>query len=511
MHEDTTKIIVGPPGTGKTTYLLKVVEDLISEKVEPHGILYLAFTRRAAQEAVTRAMRKFKLKQEDFPWFRTIHSLAFTQLGLKPKDIMSPSDYSRIGKWCGFRFTTKWSSDGLVNYQGSSPDDKVLAMEMASRASGKDLHTMWEQDPDPDIKWGMLELMQKRLLEYKKKEFKMDFVDILQKFINEGEVPPHTVLIVDEAQDLSPIQWQVIKKIGDKSRMAFIAGDDDQAIFQWAGADPQGLLNLPGQKVVLPKSFRVPAVIKTLAFNILSKIRGPRIEKQWEPVELGGEIHRVDELSQVPLHQGKWLVLCRNLYTVEQVASHCYSSNLLFEAQGNAPTLVSRDMVMAANSWSKLRTGEAITVKEAVNIYAHMSPRTGYSMGLKSHLEREDPNDVIDYAELNRRYGLLRQPATPWWHVLDRISREAISKMKELRKEADGGPLPEPTIRISTIHSAKGAEEDQVLICTDMTRRTKEAFILDPDQEHRVWYVAVTRAKRALYILKPQTLIHYEL
>ena len=57
------KIIFGPPGTGKTTRLLNIVEQELRIGVPPDRIAYLAFTRKAAQEAVQRACTKFKLVQ----------------------------------------------------------------------------------------------------------------------------------------------------------------------------------------------------------------------------------------------------------------------------------------------------------------------------------------------------------------------------------------------------------------------------------------------------------------
>jgi DNA helicase-2/ATP-dependent DNA helicase PcrA len=62
----------------------------------------------------------------------------------------------------------------------------------------------------------------------------------------------------------------------------------------------------------------------------------------------------------------------------------------------------------------------------------------------------------------------------------------------------------EPRITISTIHGAKGAEAENVAIISDMTRNTADAFRRDPDSEHRVFYVAVTRARENLYLILPQ-------
>ncbi len=55
-----TKIILGPPGTGKTEYLLRKVEEQLEAGVKAERIGYFAYTVKAANEARTRAMGRFK-------------------------------------------------------------------------------------------------------------------------------------------------------------------------------------------------------------------------------------------------------------------------------------------------------------------------------------------------------------------------------------------------------------------------------------------------------------------
>ena len=71
-------IILGPPGTGKTTTLLNLVDEFIQQGVRPKQIGYFSFTKKAATEAATRAADKFSLDLEnDLDNFRTLHSYAF--------------------------------------------------------------------------------------------------------------------------------------------------------------------------------------------------------------------------------------------------------------------------------------------------------------------------------------------------------------------------------------------------------------------------------------------------
>ena len=68
----TWNIVLGPPGTGKTTYLLNTVEKLFSSGIQPNELGYLAFTKKAANEALTRAVDKFEYEPDELIYFRTV-------------------------------------------------------------------------------------------------------------------------------------------------------------------------------------------------------------------------------------------------------------------------------------------------------------------------------------------------------------------------------------------------------------------------------------------------------
>ena len=94
-------IVLGPPGTGKTTTLLNKVDDYLKE-TDPDRVGYFAFTQKAAYEARDRAIKKFNLTEDDLPYFRTLHSLAFRKLGLKKDQVMQSRHYKDLGKKLGF-------------------------------------------------------------------------------------------------------------------------------------------------------------------------------------------------------------------------------------------------------------------------------------------------------------------------------------------------------------------------------------------------------------------------
>ena len=62
---------------------------------------------------------------------------------------------------------------------------------------------------------------------------------------------------VDEAQDLTPLQWDMVVKMSEGVERVYIAGDDDQAIYEWNGADVTLFQTFPGKSLVLKKSVRL--------------------------------------------------------------------------------------------------------------------------------------------------------------------------------------------------------------------------------------------------------------
>ena len=88
-------IVLGPPGTGKTHTLLEKVDDYL-KTTNPDRIGYFAFTKKAANEAKGRAMDQFNLSEDDLPYFRTLHSLAFRMLGIKKNQVMQRRHYEDL-------------------------------------------------------------------------------------------------------------------------------------------------------------------------------------------------------------------------------------------------------------------------------------------------------------------------------------------------------------------------------------------------------------------------------
>lgn len=498
MNSKNTDIILGPPGTGKTTELIRIVETCLSSGVSPADICFISFTRKAANEARDRAVEKFHLTSDQFPLFRTIHSLVFRQCSLNRTEVMGIRDYFEIAKALGLFITAKGiQEDGTI--LGLSKGDRLFFMEAMARARMLDLKEYWEKFPDEDINFWELEQLERTVAEYKQQNNKVDFIDMLYRFLADGVVPPHKILIVDEAQDLSPLQWEVVAKLSNVAKEIYIAGDDDQAIFTWAGADVERFMSIPGRRKILHQSYRVPIEVQKVAQSIVDKMDN-RIEKTWKPREAKGLVQHAADISQLDLSKGTWLLLGRNIYILQKYVNHCLTEGFVFDSVTGSP--VKGESLRAIITWETLRKLEQVSAARVKKMYEFMSTRERIKYGSKSQLEKVPDNEMLSIQELTASYGLLTDSI--WHTALDKIpdvEREYF--LSALRKGEK--LLKEPRIKISTIHSVKGGEAENVVVTLDMAQRTYQEFQNDPDSEHRVWYVAVTRAKESLYIIEPQT------
>ena len=139
-------IILGPPGTGKTTTLLNLVDQFIQKGIRPKQIGYFSFTRKAAREAATRAAEKFGLDPEnDLENFRTLHSFAFNRLGMTKEKMMTAEDYKEFGQLVGVPIKTASYStdDGTFN-----SDNEYLTIMNTARVKRMDLLEYYDSRQD---------------------------------------------------------------------------------------------------------------------------------------------------------------------------------------------------------------------------------------------------------------------------------------------------------------------------------------------------------------------------
>lgn len=499
------EIILGPPGTGKTTTLLGIVDEELERGVPPDRIAFVSFTRRAAEEAVSRACTRFGLERKQLPYFRTLHSLCFKALGLKSGEVLEGKRLEEFGELVGHKITGRFSLDE-GNIWGFERGDRLLFLENLARVRGRSLREVYEDDHD-DLSMHEIERFAAALREYKAELGISDFTDMLQDFVRMGVAVNLEVLLVDEAQDLSMLQWDVVRRLAEGARRVVIAGDDDQAIYRWAGADVETLIGMEGSVRVLDQSWRVPETVQALSSEVIGRVRHRR-PKDWRPRPVSGSVNRHRSLASVDLSGPDILILGRNRYMLRECEKQIRSAGYLYEFQGVSS--IRPNLLRAVVSWERLRQGRGeVTAGDARKMYEMMSLGKGWARGHKL-LPAFSDDEVITMQDLIDRGGLLVNPETKWFDALDKMAVTDVQYIRATRRRNES-LLEKPRIRLSTIHGMKGGEAEQVIILTDMAARTHLEAQRHPEDEARVWYVAATRAKEQLHIVAPRTARSFDL
>ena len=490
--------IFGPPGTGKTTTLLNMVDDSLNKGTNPNHIAFLAFTRKAANEAKERAAKRFKLDPEkDLFFFRTLHSLALSMTEIRPEQVMSKQHFEELGQKIGMVLSKSSGQEDLTEMQNH--DHPILNVINLARLRKVDIREQYNQSYIEDD-WNTVNYVNKCYKEYKEQRQLYDFTDMLKVFVDEADkcCPDFEVTFLDEAQDLSPLQWDIAHALDKKSKFMFAAGDDDQAIYRWAGADVDQFINLDGSSETLSQSYRVPKQVHRVAESIVYRIKH-RYPKKYQPKEDEGTVKHMARLDDIDLTQGQWLILAQAGYILNPVVETLKSMGLLFTHKGHRS--ISAKISSAVNGWEQLRKGKNITLDMARDVYSYMSTGTHIKRGFKK-LTGLDSDVLLNMDLLQNSYGLLVGDELIWHKALDRLPEESRVYITALLRRVEKFNA-DPRITVSTIHGSKGGESDNVIIFTDLSPSADDAMRMGNDDVHRVFYVAVTRAKENLYIIEP--------
>ncbi len=497
-----TEIILGPPGTGKTTTLLDEVEKELARGVSPDRVGFVTFTKKGANEAIERACKRFKLNAKQLPHFRTLHSLCYRALQVNGGDLLVGRAFFEFADHAGIEVTGRsWSDDGLLS--SFKLGDRALFMENLARIRQVPLRQQYDENPD-GMNWNYVERVSRALQNFKMQRGLLDYTDMLSQFVaEERDVGLHK-LFVDEAQDLSSLQWSVVDLLGRSCNRVVVSGDDDQAIFSWAGADSTHLVDMDGEARVLGQSYRCPILVQGLADKVISGIRHRR-PKKWRARKVKGILDQSPRFADVGIaDEGSILVLARNVYVLrEQVEPALRAEGVVYEMAGKSS--IDPEMVEAAASWETLKH-EAITLGEARRMYQFIATNTGVKRGYKTLPKYgDDEDEPVTMTDLIQTGGLLTDPHKMWHDALDKLPQSEMSYMLAARKRGEKLKGGKPRIRLSTIHSAKGGEADHVVLMKEMAARTWEEMHINPDDERRCWYVGVTRTRERLTVVASDT------
>lgn len=483
----TQTVILGGPGCGKTTELIRIVEGYLSRGVSAHRIGYLAFTKKAAAEARGRMMEKFGLSQDDIPHFRTIHSLAFRHLGLSTDAVISGKLAKQFAEYAGLTLSKTESDEG--RFSTATQDDKAIAALSLSRLTRRSIEDV---ALDLEVDQSVVKYVKRELEFFKEQRAVIDYTDMLEQFVQYGDAPALDVLIIDEAQDLSRLQWDVVAMIAKNVNTVYIAGDDDQAIYAWAGADVSHFLALGGTRRVLPISYRLRRAVYDAAQKIISHVPN-RYAKNWQPHAEGGSVERVSRYSEIPFDKGTWYVLARN--KAHLVAASRYLIDRGYPFIHNGHSSVGKPEVRAVLAWEALRKGRELQGSVVQETIAHVKPQ------LRGGACSFNANETYTLNELLHKQTVLT--SDDWRHALDIHPRDR-DYYADVKSRGES-LIDAPRITLSTIHGVKGGEAENVILLPDMTASTHKAHMHGDATEQRVFFVGASRAKENLYFMAPRT------
>tara|TARA_R110000824_G_scaffold127293_2_gene287398 strand:- start:7359 stop:8879 length:1521 start_codon:yes stop_codon:yes gene_type:complete len=493
-------IVLGPPGTGKTTKLLNLVEFYLNSGVAPDRIGYFAFTRRAALEAVERASLKFNLVKKELPYFRTLHSLAFLQAGLMPSQIMSSGKYQEIAEWLKIgRFYSDPAAD-QEPYKDFGYGDKFLEIINISRILQQPLKQVYNESTVPlKTDWARVDYVNRGMKHWKNSYGMYDYTDMLEIFVERKLSPNLEIVFIDEAQDLSPLQWKMVDQLQEKCKEIYIAGDDDQAIFRYAGADVQKFISLKGKTTILNQSYRIPSSHHELSQKIIKKVMG-RIPKKFQPRNEKGSIVWNRHSEEVDMAEKDWLLLSRTTRGAQEIEKEVRKRGHLYTYNGSKS--IDSKILEAVRCWESLREGGMLTADEVRSVYKQMMLHTEVAYGYKT-MPNGKESTFYSMQDLIQNHGLLHQK--PWNEGMSKIPDNDRTYIKACLKKGES-LTKTPRIRISTIHSAKGSQATNVMLLTDIVKRPYSMWrknTFNDDDEARVFYVGLTRAIEKLHLIHP--------
>jgi len=514
LHKKTIKIY-GPPGTGKTyTLIERILKKYLRNGTRPERIAFISFTNKAVNTAVERALSTFpQYTIENFTRFKTLHKYCRRYFQEEVFDIKS----------CMIDFALQESI--LKRSDNRLEDDEFIYKDWSLSIYDKARNMM--EDPikvykRESYKKDNIDVFQRKISTYEhykngggESSF-IDFTDMISKAIDEIDFPALDVLILDEAQDFTPLQWSVLFKIANKSKRIYLAGDDDQGIYQWNGADSKYFTTyFPGRKVVLRKTRRFGEAIHHFTEIIRRGIIDSE-EKEYLPSDKEGAVKRYLNFKEIDFNQeGTWYILGRVNKVVNELRMAAKEAGLYFGDNKNNKSF-DRKQWQAIKAWTAVSNGKSINKADAEVMFKYIRDLEKDAYRQDKFWMGEPDFKTYNFEELKDWCGLTvpdEKKNKEWWWILRRnfTSRQKIYFIRLLKRYGQQQLNEEPKIIIDTIHSVKGGEADHVVLASkndyasDFGRKTK----LDKSGERKVYYTGASRAKNTLHILSTDYKYHY--
>jgi superfamily I DNA/RNA helicase len=469
---DDVTIYLAAAGSGKTTALMNTMTRLLS-LYRPDEIAFVTFTRKGVAHGIEKALQvNPQLTVDDLIHFKTLHALCFRELGLKHTAIIERSDMEFFNRL--FEFSVHLAEA----FENQSEDDRLLSRYDALRSGSKKgvyIHGSYNEE--------RYDRLIKAYEAFKKKNNLVDFYDCLLRFKEAGKPVAVKAAFIDEAQDLSLLQWEVCRIAFSRCEKIYIAGDDYQSLFTYAGASPRILVELARRytAIKLETSYRLPRAVYRFAKGITGVI-SQKIDKDFKPAkDVEGFVKDVADRQVVVrdiqrdiekngFEPYRWYLLFRNNCFIAEIADVLeqfvipYHTPKGFCLNEHEFAKIKRYYKYREAGYGSKEAFEEFCAKYRIKNIQHDFVDSGLIPGDRKYV----------FAAYVQKYGI---------DALDSMSRR------------------EPSILLSTVHRVKGGEADYVALFLDCTRQVDKNVQFNVDEELRVLYVACTRARIGLYLV----------
>lgn len=554
--------IDGPPGTGKTTKCASRVAKLVEEHdVALNDVVWVTYRRSLAEETLDK-MAEWGIITEDETddpssgrtrWIGTAHAIANRVAGDKLSgDFVEESD-----KWDFYDeyYNVPYDPDSRPSRGKLSMDvlmwlrhNEVSPSQPYRAPSYSDLQQTWPNHPS-------MSKLAENWSEYKEENRLNDFYEILKEAYeasdSPAESPTPSVAVADEYHDVYPLMDRLLRRWLNEADTAIVAGDPRQVVNAHEGSSPQYFNRLNIQEVNLPESHRVTETHWRAAKTMLSKSHGiPDIE-----VSEGGSIDRghspqfeYDQRTKewsVPVGEryspgwvvdessGTVLFLARTRKQATGIGKALQQSGIVYESQDGAggwnQTNKRKNLYNALQKVKEVEVEEAwyghtveydetFTGEEAARLIEHS---TLEHLAVEDRQEADTEARRLSTLSEVEASGLTKVVTQDWWNVysgyasvreLTRVTSDerislagALSRydktVETLMDDEYDGYDP---VQVLTIHASKGYEAENVVLYDGITSKIQESIRSSKKMEaneHRTWYVGLTRARNNLIIL----------
>ncbi len=398
-HGEGPLLVLAGPGSGKTFVITKRIEYLIDHmQVSPEEILVLTYTKAAAKSMESR----FREQRSESVPFGTFHSI-FYEL-LKSNRLIQPWNFMPLKKKRELlrEIVSCFSLSGQSESQGDT-DELLSAFSfykntLTDKEEKSYIPFQWR-----DYFFPLFSAYEKR----RKQEGLYDYDDILYdcyQILKKDSVFQRKLqekfkyILIDEMQDINPIQYSLLRLLSDQSYSIFGVGDDDQCIYGFRGSVSDCL-----QKYV--KDFQAKIIILSLNYRSHPSIVRTSLEM------IRGNKNRFDkELKAFSQAEGE-----RVFFHEFQKREHMYHYLIQCFKDGLMPSGVTH------SSENATELGTAITTDTTAVLFrtnAHMQSfarhlqKEGIPFSMKEKLENpyEHPivQDLLAYLEMSREIFPLR-------------------------------------------------------------------------------------------------------